>query len=679
MHFTSDQQNAIDRFKEFLHNDSQIFILKGYAGTGKTTILKELVKIAQDMGKMPGLMAPTGRAALILQDKTGHDAFTIHRTIYCGNIVEIEEGSDEEESEVMYRFPLDSMDLSPESCVHFVDEASMISSKKTRNEVFMFGSGCLLDDLLTYCGLEKKGKIVFTGDPAQLPPVGDNESNALSKEYLTAKGYDTMEIEMTEVVRQEKDNAILTNATAVRNLLKQEQRNTLKMEIRPGEFEKSDEWNAITRYVQLSPAPSLASPAIICWTNKDAATYNTFIRKRYFPGRDLDTPQIGDRVIMTINRYSNERDIFNGEMAMIVNMAPTTITLSAPVYCKENGNIIKKNVPVTYREMTLEFEDRTRVTRQVVETLLMNEERDLTYEELCSVSINFKIRHKDFKQGSPEDKAALETDPYLNACRAKFGYAITGHKSQGGEWETVFADFSGRTGLKDDSLRWAYTVITRARRTLYATNLPDISPFSELDIMDIKSYSRHPDEAFSYGNVPVTPYHAEDTSPALRAQYFGIEATLSQHDCRILSVRSFPYMERYTIEFPDKSVRTFDGRYNKSYKLTFRCQEDQKDMGRILNLHTPLFIEVNYVPSSVPLKQLYEAIKRICQEEGIVITNIAEHLDNYMVNYYLKTSVQYAYLTIYLNKDGMFSTIIPSATSTDDTMLNNLLETLAKI
>lgn len=676
MIYTSEQLRAIECFKEFLSSDNQIFILKGYAGTGKTTIMKEFVKDVEDSGKTAGIMAPTGRAALILKNKTGYDAYTIHRSIYLLSNIAIDEGNEKEESEIMYRFPLKRLEVSPDTMVHFIDEASMVSSKKAGNEVYAFGSGILLDDLLTYCNPHNGGKIVFIGDPAQLPPVGDNKSNALDKEFLELLGYKVSEFELTKVIRQDACSAILTNATKVRNLLGQKQRNHLDLLIKPGEFEESDEWDTVSQYVGLSPAPTIGSPVIICWTNKSAAIYNTFVRKLYYPRQDLCTPRIGDRLIMTVNRYNEDRDIFNGEMTVIVQMSPTTTTLSAPVYCKENGSIVKKTIPIIYREMTLEFDDHKQVTRQVVETLLLNDKRDLSYEELCSISINFRIRYKHLKPGSLEYEAALKSDPYINACRAKFGYAITGHKSQGGEWNTVFADFSGRTGMDDDSLRWTYTAITRARKSLYAVNLPRLSPFSGLKINEKNRYSKLQEEVFSFGKVPATPYHTESTAPALRAQYFSIEAELVKYDYRINSVQSFPYMERYEIESSDNVIKSFDGRYNKSFVLTFKCTGADTELCRILNNCTILYIGIDYTPSSDSLKQLYNVIKGICSEEDILITNIVEHPESHKVIYYLKTSVQYAYLTVYFDKNEMFTSIIPSVQSENDEKLNKLLTEL---
>lgn len=677
MTFTNDQLNALNEFRDFLNNDDHIFILKGYAGTGKTTIVKEFINCACEEDWKCLLTAPTGRAALILESKTGHEASTIHRAIYGRDLVYINDGNENEESVTHYQFPLKTKEFESKTVI-FVDEASMISSRKNKSELFQFGSGVLLQDLLTFADFEEgENKVVFVGDPAQLPPVGDNRSYALSSEYLMSEGYKVSEVEMTEVVRQSAMNAIFRNAIQVRNLLKANKRNTLQMEFKENEFMNIDEWDIVTKYTSMSPHPGFESPVVICWTNKDAANYNTFIRRLYHKS-SIEEPIVGDRVIVIANNYHNPRDIFNGEFAMIRSVSSTTTTLSAPVYCDENGEIQKRIIPLTYREVTLLFDDGAIVTSYIIEDLLKNDKRDLTYEETCSAYINFKMRHNGLKPGTLEFKAALETDPYLNALRIKFGYAITGHKSQGGEWTKVFVDFKGRCSLKNEPLRWTYTAITRARECLYAANIPDIDPFSKLKISKPQKRGAIPEGAFSYGEVPVTPYHDSSIAPALRAQYLSIESALQEKGYKIRSVQSFPYRERYSIESPDGTIYTCDGQYNKGMKLKFK-PSGSEEIYRIINNAKSKFIKVDYTPSSESLKSLHDCISGICNENEICITNIEEDLDQYNIIYHLQTLSGTSSVKIFWDKDGFFTNTMISADVVDDDRLATFINELSEI
>ena len=214
MILTSSQQTAFQQFEEFVDSDDRIFILKGSAGTGKTTLLKALVESLCGKGWKCVLMAPTGRASSILGEKTGHSAATIHRTIY-----QIEEGLKEDGSGQLV-FGLRPNDDSQNNTIYFVDEASMVSDQYSENDMFKFGSGYLLRDVLDYCGSRK---IVFVGDYAQLPPVGQTFSPAMSAEYLQETYHASCrEAMLKEVVRQVEDSFVYKNATFVRDAIENE-------------------------------------------------------------------------------------------------------------------------------------------------------------------------------------------------------------------------------------------------------------------------------------------------------------------------------------------------------------------------------------------------------------------------------------------------------------------------
>lgn len=678
MTFTKGQEDAIKAFHEFIQGDTDIFIMKGYAGTGKTTIVKEFLNIAAKLDRTCALIAPTGRASLILSNKTGHDTSTIHRHIYELDMVMCDQGDEDDESELTYFFPLKKDSSDHLGRITIVDEASMISSKYTKNELLRFGSGILLEDLLKYGNAGDGGKIVFVGDPAQLPPVGDSDSLALSREYMESRNLKVYETELTEVVRQDGDSVILTNATKVRDLLKQDQRNSLGLTRKEDEFEDIDESEIITRYLSSAPTPSFESPVIICWANKYAYDYNTYIRRRMY-GPEAETVQPGDRIIIISNNYSNPiRDIYNGEFAMVLDAAPVTTTLTAPVYVQEGKECVKKDISLTYRDVTLKMSDGKIIQTVITDSLLMSDKKALTYEETCSAYINFKMRHPELKEHTYDFRMTIKADPYINAIRAKFGYAITGHKSQGGEWSTVFADFSGRTGTSDDALRWTYTVITRARECLFAANTPELTPYAKLKVNPMQIDTTPAEKCCSYSQVPCTPFHNEGTNAAIRAQFISISSELEKAGYRITHASSFPYLERYMVSTPEGTLYTFDCRYNKSGRFSrCTCQQATPESAKIAALIDdagPMFIKIEYTPSSQPLKHLYHSIVGFCEEEGITVTNIEEYISSYKVIYHLRTSGRFSSLTIYVDKNGMFTRICPTSDIAEDAKLMKLIE-----
>lgn len=218
---TRDQSLAVERIQEFLGNGLNVFFLKGYAGTGKTFLLNGLTKYLQAQKKHFRLMTPTGRAAMILGQKTGLPAFTIHKSIY--NYKELEE----DESSFKLYFGL-NMNQDPTSTVYIIDEASMLSDKHAEDDFFIFGSGYLLKDFFNYINFHQrqKAKVIFIGDHAQLPPVNMNFSPALSLKYLKEQyQINGEEFELTEVVRYKKESGILEVATELRNSIKNKEFN----------------------------------------------------------------------------------------------------------------------------------------------------------------------------------------------------------------------------------------------------------------------------------------------------------------------------------------------------------------------------------------------------------------------------------------------------------------------
>ena len=228
MELTFQQNKVFEQIKAFLNSDASVFILRGYAGTGKTTMVKVVADYISQSRQLI-MMAPTGRAARVLSDKTGYRATTIHRAIYEKAHLLPKRVKDVAESEFKFVFPIHKSDKEGD-IVAIVDEASMVCSRKIEHELFIFGTDNLMDDLLTYVRPNFGGKVIFVGDPAQLPPVGESVSSALSTKYFQGKGLEVVEAELTEVLRQKGDSIILKNAMMIRDLLNKDKRNQLVFE-----------------------------------------------------------------------------------------------------------------------------------------------------------------------------------------------------------------------------------------------------------------------------------------------------------------------------------------------------------------------------------------------------------------------------------------------------------------
>lgn len=480
------QVTALEKLEVFLDGNSQVFMLKGYAGSGKTTIIKGLVEHLASIEKSHVLMAPTGRAAKVIRERTGQEAYTIHKSIYSFNqMEEVEEG----DSFFYYYKIRSNVDVSGK--VFIVDEASMISDAKSEGEFFRFGTGHLLTDLVTYTrsNIENvNSKIIFVGDPCQLPPVGDSNSKAFDLEYLKNKfQLSVEETEMKEVKRQEGESGILKASAKIRRSISSGYFNNFSLRsnnkdiINPVFEEFLDIW-------QQSPAPKI----IIASKNKTCLDLNLQIRAIRFGNGHLPIQQ-SDIIIIGGNNY--RKGVLNGEFAVVNEVSDI---------CTIRTISLKGKNPVTlrWRDIELLFPDNETsnkiVKGKVLENFLYGDNY-LNPEETQALYVDFKMRHKNLKPKTDEFKEAIINDDYFNCLLIKYGYAVTCHKAQGGEWDHVFTvwDQDNRDEFdcfvdkqifraKDNEyfFRWAYTAVTRASKKLYALNPPFFNSYSVLSFIE---------------------------------------------------------------------------------------------------------------------------------------------------------------------------------------------------
>ena len=671
MELTNQQNKVFEQIKAFLNSDASVFILRGYAGTGKTTMVKVIADYIEQTHQL-AMMAPTGRAARVLAMKTGHTATTIHKAIYSKAHVEPKKVKNIAESEFKFVFSINNSENGG-NIVAIVDEASMVCSRKIEHELFMFGTDNLMEDLLTFVRPNFGGKVIFVGDPAQLPPVGESVSNALRATYFKEKGLKVIEAELTEVLRQKDDSVILKNAMMIRDLLKKDKRNQLVFEEQKDDVETVPSEQFLDKYLNYRKESGRHDSVIICYSNKSANRYNRDIRNSLYGG---DVPlQENDILLITQNNYRIDR--MNGEFVPVLSIGER-IQQSAPVYAQIGGKKERIVITLNFIKVTVPNGDGYPMPCMLLEDLLTSDTATISIDENRALYINFCMRNPRLKQGTESFAEALLNDEYYNAIRAKYGYAVTGHKCQGGEWGKVFVDYTGRTGLDDDSLRWAYTATTRAQKTLYVTNLPHITPFSKFRIEPIQKCKNIAPECRILNEVPPTPFHTKNVANGVRAKYHCIAKNMEYTPYRIISVQSRPYLEIYNIQTPD-GVDRYDLFYKAGdiFQLAKAASPNQHTplIEIMLNDEQGMSYKYNYIPSDESHSKLLNLIRSACDTISVQITNVVEHAEDFSTTYYMRTSGTFSYIKVYVNSNGFITYAKPmSLKGKDDGELSEIIE-----
>ena len=676
-----DQEKVILNLESFLESKDSVFILKGYAGTGKTTLIKGLIDALKVENKKFVLCAPTGRASKILRNKTGYGN-TIHSTIYdFDNLITINsENEDFAEHSFQFSFPIIKLQ---ENTIIIVDEASMISSKESKNELFNFGTNILLNDLLTFAQLHNShNKMIIIGDPAQLPPVGDNNSWALEKSFFDDKKILAREVFLTQVMRQ-NNNLILENAMSIRKCIENPNHKELKFQFDEDSCINFNNKNVVNKYCELFPYPDFENGIIINFSNAQNYWYNKEIRENYFP--NSSNIAVGDIVQIISNNYHKYKtEIYNGEFAKVLAVGET-ISQSAPVYVEVNGERKKKTITLLYRKVTLrlpDFDDD--IEAYINDSLLESTARDLTIDEMKAVYINtvmrFKESHPHSKIKSEEFKNFLKSDDFYNAIRVKYGYSITGHKSQGGEWKSVFVDYFGRVSLRKDPLRWAYTVTTRASENLYAINFPEFGQFYKLKFSNIGNIAHLPNDAFNFDKVPTSPLHKNNEHKCKSWLFWNILSKIEDSEFNIEYIKSEEYLEKYTFRYFDELIIVHfhhkqSGFFEKDFEITSNKTSATERLETLLSKRNEVIFPFEYKATLPFLEGLYNIVSASCNDLDIRIFNISENIDKYYINYYFETSNKISYIQFFFNKNGEFSTAMPKTFGDiNDEKLFNLIE-----
>ena len=429
--------------------ERKLFVLKGYAGTGKTTMLSAVVKFLPDIRMKSVLMAPTGRAAKVMANYSKKQAFTIHKKIYMKRSID-----------GVTQFVL-GKNLH-KNTIFIVDEASMISSGVTIN-LGVLGKRALIDDLIEYVYSGVNCHLMFVGDTAQLPPVGEKSGIALSIKSLNRSFHfnSIYEVELNEVVRQAKTSGILKNATTLRQKLSTKKYAVIseKEDVQRVFGHELQEYleDAYHRYGE-------DNVAIITRANKWANLYNQNIRQRIF-SREEEL-ESGDRLMVVKNNYFWLED--DSKMGFIAN--GDTMIVKRVGKTEDLYGFRFANISVQFPD----YPDEPELDLKVLLDAIMIESPSLSRTKLKELYLAVSEDYADERNKRKRLEKVFQ-DPYFNALQVKFSYAATCHKAQGGQWPCVFIDQGYLTEqmLGEEHNKWLYTAFTRASEQLYLVNFSD--------------------------------------------------------------------------------------------------------------------------------------------------------------------------------------------------------------
>ena len=652
---TNHQNTALTKIKDFLESlDTHIFILKGYAGTGKTTLVKYLCDYLNEADKKYLLAAPTGRAARILSRKSGQTARTVHSVIYNPDLSFQEEHENEEKDRIY--FPLKNDEF--ENTIMIIDEASMVGDKKEEESYLNFGSGSLLADIFDFMRIDENNgnKIIFVGDPAQLPPVNDNVSPSLDREYLLSNYLQkSEEVTLTEIIRQAKQSSIPNYSLKLRTSLENKLFN---------EFSLAQNKDVKHHHLfdELKFSEIDEDRIAISFTNKRSLYYNKRIRKEVL-GFQSDEIQNGERLLIIHN--NRKYKLFNGDFVKVTEIFPAAKEYHS---IKLRGN---EEFRFEFIRAKISFLNELNQLAEIEVKLLLNnllsDERGLKIKEQIALRILaereegfYKPKRKNYKNNFHEYKRVLEkyleklgNSEYFNALQIKFGYAVTCHKAQGGEWKDVIIDFNDfRSYTNEFFYRWAYTAITRASDNLYLINSPLISP---LGVNLLQEFNQSTDsvevENTKNPESDIPEYLTNEQSKAI------YRAVYDNNLLAIENVIPMNYRDRYRFLNNDEII-VIDFIYNKKGEVNYSL------VGRGI-LDEYLKKELNNIITKVSIKNendiderellILQAIEQKLETAGNTINSVRNKPYLFMIDCSKKG--QKCSLKIYFNKKFIITKI----------------------
>jgi hypothetical protein len=693
------QAALVDRLGQFLDGDAEgVFLLKGYAGTGKTFITKGLTEYFRAIGRNYILAAPTGKASKVIASKTKSPAYTIHKTIYSFDDIAEYRDDDEDGTETFKFYAQLAVNNQSADTVYIVDEASMIPDVYQEAEFFRFGSGFLLGDFLKFVNLDHNDhnkKVIFIGDDAQLPPVGMNFSPALDPNYLFHQHHvRSTSFELTQVVRQKAESGVIANVIPVRKALRDKVFNRLAVDFRYPDVEEVRHKDLMTRYLESCGHKINGESIVIAHSNSDVADYNHQIREHFFPGqKEL---MAGDKVMVVTNSDAHGLFISNGDFGLIRQVLgkPERRTITLKRRAPATGQVDEILVPLVFRDVEIGFRDLNGVPHffraKVLEELLYSKEPNLSSDQNKALYLDFCIRNSGLPRKSTAFKHTLKSDPYFNALRLKFGYAITCHKAQGSEWNHVFVKCkSHQSQLSADYFRWFYTAVTRTAGHLYLLDPPNHTPWGGTVLVSnpgvgvllggkVAETGPAVESATSIDAPPDASPAAHDDSNAfgipasasfLRMLLVEVRRLIDGKDVVIEGIHHNQYQEAYVFRRGGESAR-IDVSYNAKSKVAHVTAPQLTELsaglaGLLAPLKETLFAAgpteaASEVSFGKPfLNEFHQRAKALCSEAGIAIRKAVEQ--PWSLRYTFSRGGEVAVYDVWYNGKHRFTTCAPLA------------------
>jgi hypothetical protein len=687
---TDDQSQLVSLLREFLKDNQRCFVLKGYAGTGKTFMMQGVTRYLREAQIPFCLLAPTGRAAKVIGQKTSCPASTIHKAIYMMDDLKEYKVKNEDGSET-YKFYFDLANNDDDArTVYIVDEASMVSNVYSEAEFFRFGSGHLLNDFIKYVNLDNndhRKKILFIGDDAQLPPVGSRNSPALDIKALNERlGFEPKSYELTQVVRQSEASGVLANATAIRDRIREGVYNVLDIDTSYRDVSSVGFDELLQEYLSACRSSSSEDAIIVAYSNSQVKDYNDMVRNHRFPRQ----PNVcaGDRVLVVQNNYRHEIPLLNGEFGEVMEVGDSTETRTVPLNKPQAGKKAIVSIKLCFRDVVVRFPGpdggEYDIRCKIHDGLLSSKERDLSSDERKALYIDFKQRNPKLKAETPEFKEAIKSDPYFNCLQLKYGYAVTCHKAQGGEWMHVFVDFGATMGYFNEYyFRWAYTAVTRAQSHLYGLNTPHFGMLTP-QVAVVADSDGTLDNVITVACCELerdVDFDMPNAQPFLKGLFITIMDSVCGDGVQVDDLTHHQYCEHYAFSHAGRQAVALvyyrangtishidwkpggDADLQDSLSQTMASLQGKRIVVECPLVEPPVPLEVEIPEECGYLKEFFETLETRAKEKGIAIIRV-EHPTLYLGRYTFSRAGLTAAVDYTFRGNGRLSRVSPVAKHT---------------
>ncbi|QZE15484.1 AAA family ATPase [Halosquirtibacter laminarini] len=633
---------------------STIGMIRGAAGTGKTTVLKCCAIKYSNIY----YVAPTGRASMVLSKSVQQECSTIHHLIYTYD----EAASYKSQTQEIFMMQPNQY---PAGALFVVDEASMISNRSRKDGSLRFGSGNLLFDLLSFVDFSRGQKLLFSGDPAQLPPVDEVRSSALDPAFFKEEyGMECLVLELNKVYRQDANSYLLEQVVPLRENILNEFPISLELKDKEGEVENIDFHEVVSQYLT-HYQQNLSEVVVLAYSNRKVFDYNQQIVTSM--GYDYKNLFVGLKLVQMQNMVLDGVAIYNGDSLLVRNVLSSSISLSG--FYNDDQNRRHPVGPFHFQKVKVETEQNKNLIGWVW----------LDYYRIDKPCLDPQVM-KHVASVLEQNRDHPEAIDIKRVLKVKMGYAITCHKAQGGEWKNVFVDFEGISLLNSMGARWCYTALTRTRKYVGVVDLPTVTKRSRLNIAPITRIKGAGIKKNGFLDLSTCSNNMEDAFRRL------ITASVM---CPNLEIEYKQYCNRVVFE-EDGKCATFDFIYNGM--LHFRKPVIVKHtdvdfanliLTQLLSLEKGESQECD-IESEIVLLDLWQQemirwIQTLLSAFEQSIGEIELKESGYYINLYLckdSKGIERS-LKLYFNGKNQFTQIVPSSTlGNTDTMLVNLLKTI---